>query len=186
MRAILATEKCVMKGSAMSSHTVLAFMRGTGKSAESFSKLAAIALEEMRTMTNGAEIVCGPLSTGGWGDRDVNMILFNHAIIALKIAGRPIWSQIPYELGCIELSEKWRKETGDTGYCTPILEEFYKPLFAQRPRIIKRAWFLDGDHGWRTSKGARWEHEQMEARGIEIQYFPHSWHRSIPDLSHLR
>lgn len=161
------------------------FIRQTGKVAESFSMLAERALTELKVHVGKAEIVCGPISTGGWGDATVNLLVFNDAIEVLKHAGRPMWSQIPYEAGLAKLEHRWKIETNDDGYCHPILTEFYQPLFDASPRLIRRAWFIDGERGWETSVGAKWEHEKMLARGIDIEYFKHSWHCHVPELRHL-
>jgi hypothetical protein len=161
---------------------VPAFIRFNGRIAESFEGLVSIAKRELATYGGKAEVVCGPITSGGWGDTVVNLLVFEHAIRVLERFGRPVWSQMPFEAGLAELEARWRKDTGETGYCHPILTEFYQPLFDATPRLFSRAWFIDGERGWRTSRGAQWEHQKMLERGIAISYFPHEWHCNTPEV----
>ncbi len=161
------------------------FIERNGAVAECFETLAILALYEVRSFNGKAEVVCGPISTGGWGDTVINLLTFNHAIEVLEAAKRPMWNQMKYEKGLALLEDKWRKENKGDGYCTPILTEFYAPIFDAEPALISRAWFIDGEKGWHTSHGAQWEHKKMLERGIKIEYFRHEWHYNVPDLRHL-
>src|SRR5690349_24796295 len=88
-----------------------------------YGDLVSHAKEQIRSMPTPAEIVCGPITTGGFGHPGYNVLLFNHAIELLLVEGRPMFNQIPYEFQLARLESEWKKENGD-GYCHPILTEF--------------------------------------------------------------
>lgn len=160
----------------MESAFIPLFIQKMAKRGPTFADLKDMALEELKVLGGRAEVVCGPISTGGYGSGIANLAVFNHAIQVLQHHGRPMWSQMPYEAGLAELERQWKIENPGAKYCEPILTEFYQPLFDATPRLVCRAWFLDGKHGWKTSKGATWEHERMTSLGIPISYFAESWH----------
>lgn len=147
----------------------------TGKVAPSFKELLEIALGELGDFHGNAEILCGPMTTGGTGNMLTNLVAFNDAVKILREKGRPIWNQIPYEYGLALLEAQWRQETREYGPCRPIIDQFYRPLFDHTPRLIKRAWFIEGPSGWKTSRGAQWEHAHISKLPINIQYFKDAW-----------
>ena len=156
------------------------FIQKMAQTASSFSGLAQVALEQLQTFPDKAEIVCGPISTGGLGKSYVNLLIFNHVIEVLQSAGRPIWSQMPFEAGLAELEHEWKAQHPHEAYCKPILDEFYLPIFESG--YIRTAWFIDGEHGWTTSQGAQWEMAQCKRLSIPQRFFAEVWHVSIPDL----
>lgn len=140
--------------------------------ATSFALLAPIAVSEIRKFPDGAEIVCGPITTGGRGSPQANVEVFDLAISRLTREGYPIFSQIPYEEQLFLLRERWMEEDDSrkSTYCWPILHEFYAPIFATS--LVRRAWFLPD---WETSTGAKWEHEELTACGASIVYLSRDW-----------
>lgn len=167
-RQFLVGEKPMQKAS------VPHFIKKVAKTAPSFKSLSEMALEELRALDGSAHMVCGPISTGGYGNAVVNLLVFNHAIEVLRARGCPVWSQMPYEAGIAELEQQWRKENPNAAYCESLLTEFYLPLVLSN--LIAKAWFLDGKHGWETSRGASWEFEQFRKQGTDIALFPEEWH----------
>lgn len=156
------------------------FIERMAKRAPTFKDLAAIALDDLRTFHGKAEIVCGPISTGGYGNAVINLLAFNYAIEMLAHAGRPIWSQMPYEAGVADLEHAWKLEHREGAYCTPILEDFYRPLFDSK--LIVRAWFLPQ---WNSSKGATWEHAYLMELDVDIRYLPTDWMYELRDVKIL-
>lgn len=149
------------------------FIRREGVNGASFKDLAHMARRELEALRGGAEIVCGPISTGGYGNAVVNLLVFNHAIEVLKGHGRPMWSQMPYEAGIALLHDEWcKRHPGE--YCIPIMTDFYWPIMT--PELIRRAWFLDGERGWKSSTGATMEWERLGELGIERRCFKEEWH----------
>lgn len=142
----------------------------------SFDYLADIAIRQLEPFNGQAEVVCGPISTGGCGDVFRNLLAFNHAIEVLQAHGRPMWSQIPFEAGLAELEFAWKKANPTEPYCTPILTDFYFKFLT--PRYIKRAWFLGGVYGWETSTGAKMEWTRLQEQGIDCRIYEESWHRT--------
>ncbi|MDB5225476.1 MAG: hypothetical protein JWL87_428 [Candidatus Adlerbacteria bacterium] len=150
----------------MHHETDLEWLRAECANAESFEELAAVAVAEMEKFED-AEIVCGPLTTGGLGSMEKNMAAFLAVIDMLKKEGRPIYSQGPYEERIAYLRDRWREHHPSRAqlYCTPILEVLYARIFdAGR---IRRAWFIPG---WESSLGATWEHDRLKGAGVEIEY----------------
>ncbi len=135
----------------------------------SFEAMAAKARVELRE-SGLSEIVCGPMSTGGYGNTALNMLVFNYAIGALQYVGRPVWSQLPYEAGLADLELEWKKSNPRAQYCDPILTDFYDPIF--KTKLIKRAWFIDT---WATSTGATWEYKRMTDLGLDVRVLPKGW-----------
>ena len=157
----------------------------TGKVAPSFKELLDVALDELGGFHGTAEVLCGPMTTGGTGNMLTNLVAFNDAVQILKQQGRPMWNQIPYEYGLALLESQWRLDTNDQGPCRPIIDHFYSPLFDHTPRLIKRAWFIEGPRGWKTSRGAQWEHAHISKLPIKIEYFRESWYTTCVLPSNL-
>lgn len=139
---------------------------------DSFAELIPLALEELKKFSDGAEIVCGPISTGGRGNIDENVRVFSLTIRALQAEGRPIFSQIPYEERIFFFRKRWQdSDPANNGkYYLPILEEFYRPIM--EAGRIRKAWFIPG---WESSFGARWERERLTENGAEIQDLSEEW-----------
>lgn len=148
---------------------VMAEKMGLVGSDMGFADLVAHARQQIRRLEGRAEIVCGPITTGGTGHSGYNVLLFNHAIELLELEGRPMFNQIPYEYHLARLETIWKQKHPDR-YCQPILDEFYKPLFEDRR--FRRAWFLPG---WERSTGASWEHAQLQKLQVSISYLPDDW-----------
>ncbi len=133
--------------------------------AESFVELSLIAIAELRKFKDGAEIVCGPVTTGGRGNVEENLTIFSRTIMTLQQQGRYVFNQMPYEKKIFFLTRRWQEENPEVAheYHAPVLEGFYAPLF--RTGLIRQGLFLPG---WESSKGARWERQQFVQLGIEI------------------
>ncbi len=144
--------------------------------ADSFAELLPIALSELRKFPNGAEMVCGPISTGGRGNPEENLRIFNLAIRQLQREGRPIFSQLPYEERIFFFRNRWRAEDPVrlTQYFMPILEDFYRPIM--QTGLIKRGWFIPG---WESSFGTRWERSELTGAGIEVVDIAKEWIDSL-------
>ena len=146
-------------------------LQSEGITAGSFAELAEIGIEHVRRMGNNVEVVCGPISTGGLGSSEKNFEVFVGAIRAFKTMGHNLFDQSPFEFGLGKLRQKWEAEhPDDTGYCMPILTEFYGPVF--ETGLIRTAWFIPG---WQSSFGASWEHDKMIRQEIEIRYLAPEW-----------
>jgi len=111
--------------------------------------------------------ICGPITTGGKGSRDENIKEFNKAIFFFISKGENIFDQMPFQ----DAMERLSKDV--EGYDTRILEHFYLPLF--RSGKIKKLKFLPD---WEGSKGANWEHKQIEILNIPFENLSNDWHLS--------
>ena len=137
--------------------------------ATTFAELAEVAKVELDKFDGHAEIVCGPITTGGLGTPEANLRIFGKVIELLAAGGAPIFNQAPYEDKIFELRNKWRAEdpARENQYYLPILFEFYAPLFATC--AFKKGHFIPG---WRSSKDVSWEHDELKRLGAEIKYLP--------------
>ncbi len=80
------------------------FVRRNARDGLGFSDLCRQALEELAALEGRAEIVCGPITSGGENHTTKNLLIFNYAIEVLEgFLRRPMWSQIPYEAGLARL-----------------------------------------------------------------------------------
>lgn len=138
--------------------TDVAVLRMVCAKAETFEKLAAIARAELAKFSGDAEIVCGPITTGGRGSIEKNLEVFEAVIGRMLRKGRPLFNQMPYETQLFALRRVWRPQESwmARSWYEPVLEEFYLPLFTAGR--IKRAWFIPG---WKSSKGAQWERDML-------------------------
>ncbi len=107
--------------------------------------------------------VCGPISTGGAGSVEKNLKRFAEAIADLRKKGIEIFDQIPFEAPMRRIMSS--RELA--GYDHALLNDFYLPIFESR--LVHKFYFLPD---WKSSFGARWEHEQGLRLGIDIEYLP--------------
>jgi hypothetical protein len=142
------------------------------KNADSFAELVPIAIDELKKFADGAEVVCGPITTGGRGSIEANLAVFNGSIRALQQEGRPVFNQVPYEERFFFFKKRWlaADPTRAGQYYMPILEEFYLPIF--QTGLIKRGWFIPG---WESSFGTRWERKTLPEHGAEIHDLTTDW-----------
>jgi len=131
------------------------------KMVSSFEGLAELALSQLRILEQ-CSIVCGPISTGGLGSVEKNIEIIKVVSDYLESTGIRIFNNIFYEKYIVKLKNEWESE-GNTGYCTPILENFYLALY--KSGHIKIAYFLPG---WESSYGASWERNILPKCGVKI------------------
>lgn len=118
--------------------------------------------------------LCGPISTGGLGDKAKNLEVFAHSIRVLRYEEKaPVFNQMPFE-ECI--SRIWKKRSIQLNgvYDMAILEDLYVPLF--QSGAIREIRLLPG---WEESTGTRREVEVCKQLGLPIQELLHTWHGFI-------
>ena len=128
------------------------------KKAISPKDLLEVALLAVSRLSDKFHIVCGPITSGGQGNVDNNLLVFQ-AMIEMLWAKRNlnVFSQMPFEQQMVKFNKDWLKEHPYMTYCTPILDDFYAPFFKICAPRIEAAHFI---HGWESSYGARWEHDR--------------------------
>ncbi|MDB4984074.1 MAG: hypothetical protein JWM20_253 [Patescibacteria group bacterium] len=127
---------------------------------KSFEEMVILAHEVIDAISGEVAMVSGPISTGGLGSREANLIRLDEAITSLVSEGHIIFDQAPFDTKMNEFVAHIKE-----GYPMPILEEFYLPLF--KSGKIKKFFFVPG---WESSTGASWEHDRAKELGIEIIY----------------
>lgn len=149
-------------------HSYVKENRRRERLADSFSALSALALMELRGKGADFVIVCGPITTGGRGSVEENVRAIRLVIDYLgSYFEEKVFDQLPYEATLWSLKDEWEAQECNSGYCLPILEEFYLPIY--QSGLIVRAYFLPG---WESSFGACWEREQLMKLPIAIIDFP--------------
>ncbi|MDO8600952.1 MAG: hypothetical protein Q7R73_05135 [bacterium] len=127
---------------------------------ESLEALHTIAMRVLLRMPYPAGMVCGPITTGGRGSVAENIAVLDVVIAKLMAEGRVIFNQMPFEPHMHRIVRACPHLDG-----LPLLETFYFPLF-QSGRMTKLYFLPD----WKTSFGARWEHDQAILLGFERIY----------------
>lgn len=136
--------------------------------ARTFKDLAELAMLILARMPGHVEMVSGPISTGGVGSISGNRKVFERVIeILVNEHGINIFSQMPFEDKMVEFYEVWHAEHPEERYCTPILDEFYEPIFSSGKIAV-----LHFIYGWESSFGAKWEHDNCERWNIVRKYLP--------------
>ncbi len=126
--------------------------------AKVYADLTPIALRIIGRIRKPAGQVCGPITSGGVGNKAGNIAIFKQAIAVLKASGLSIFDQMPFEKKIWELSQAGQDEG-------TLLQTFYLPIF--KSGMITTLYFI---YRWETSRGASWEHEQALRLGIPIVY----------------
>jgi hypothetical protein len=123
-----------------------------------FRDLVPIAFKVMDRMPpGGAEMVCGPITSGGLGSSEKNLAVLDSYIRKLTGEGHVVFSQLNFEKRMAEL----KAIPGNTD--EKLLIDFYQPIFRSGRLII-----LNFAPNWQTSFGARWERKQAERFNIAI------------------
>lgn len=134
-----------------------------------FEGLADIALTILARMKKqGQPIVqiCGPMSTGGFGDLAQNMVLFEYAMNTAVEHGLIVFNQMPFQDAMIRIAN-WKP---NQSYCTAILEVFYKKVFESG--CVNKTLFIPD---WQSSHGATWERKLVTELGIVVEEYPVEW-----------
>lgn len=116
--------------------------------------------------------VCGPITSGGKGDRDANLIEFNKAVTGLAGLKRYlVFNQMPYEdkIGAL-VKQIMQKSSLKFAYCMDVLLDFYEPLFEKK--YTDMLVFLPG---WEASTGACWEYKKGMNLGIKTRQLKDNW-----------
>lgn len=125
---------------------------------KTLEELSALSLRILKTLPRPILLVCGPISTGGLGSIDANLMKLNETVYKAINSGESVFDQTPFE----DAVKRLRKEFNDTDG-TKTLEAFYRPLLESG--FISEMRFLPD---WQSSKGATWEHKFAEDHGIKI------------------
>lgn len=139
------------------------------QTADSFQEAADVAvavLARMKTTDRPIVQICGPMSTGGRGNLQENLALFQKAIEVATEKGLLVFNQIPFQ----EVIDRIDTVSKTGEYCHDILEVFYRRVFESG--YIDKALFLPG---WEGSFGATWERNLVVKLGISIEDYPPEW-----------
>ena len=131
------------------------------ENSKSIKDLYDIALRIINRMPKPFSQVCGPISTGGLGDFESNLNVFNNTIISLQDKGLNVFDQMPFEHKMKVIKESFPKKD----YHDDIINDFYLPFFESG--LVTTFYFIPD---WQSSRGAQMEHALAEKLGIEIKY----------------
>ena len=120
--------------------------------------------------------VCGPITSGGKGNRELNLIEFNKAVTFLaKIEKYLVFNQMPYEDKIGELMAQICKASKvKFAYCMDVLLDFYEPIFERKYTTMLV--FLPG---WEASTGACWEYKKGKKLGMLTYQLKDNWEELI-------
>jgi hypothetical protein len=144
--------------------------------AETYGALRDIALRVLHRMPLGVSMVCGPISTGGLGSIEKNLVRFSGAIEVLAGCDQNVFTQMPFE----EAMRRIRGNAPPYEEGLTLLETFYFAIFSSG-RVV-RLCFIPG---WESSLGTNWEHKQGEDLGLEHKYFRDDFGPHITDITLL-
>lgn len=133
------------------------------KECENFYEVGQIALRVQMRMPDNISQVCGPISTGGYGSVEKNMLAFSKTVEKFLELGENLYNQVPLEDAIFRI----RGILGDKFDRDELLIEIYGPLF--NSGRLKKLYFI---HGWESSYGARWENDLGKEKGMEIVHLP--------------
>lgn len=146
-------------------------MLATVAQATNYSVLKETAISSIQQLAeNCPDIyqVCGPISTGGKNDVQLNLAMFDEAITCLIDLGICVFDQTPYEQPMQRIKEI--RQANVDRYDTTLLTDFYQPIF--QDGHIKTLIFLPG---WRDSVGSCWEFMQAHIFGMRVLAFNDNW-----------
>ena len=134
--------------------------------AKTIQELLWIAYLILDAMPSPIGMVCGPISTGDTGDRKANIAAIRSAADRLQRKGKNIFDQTIFDDAFTRLLEQLQLRIENKGWEAPywLLEQFYQPLFSSRGHL-STLYFLPL---WKTSFGAKWEHEMGKITGKKI------------------
>ncbi len=129
--------------------------------AKTFGELVVIAKAVLMRIPKPVVMVCGPMTSGGTKNIELNFKIFAVYINFLRENGFNVFTQLPFEKAMWRIMETPEYRDGDQ-----LLEEFYGEIF--KSGLIEELHFIPN---WETSHGATWEHKKAEELGIKIIYF---------------
>ena len=131
------------------------------EAAKTFEDLLLVAVGVMRRMPLPISMVCGPITSGGLGNKADNIRVFKKEILRLSLTSNvSVFSQMPFEEAIWKIQKTNYYKGGDH-----TLEALYLPIFESG--FVWRLYFIPG---WQSSYGAKWEYEQAKRLKLEIVY----------------
>ncbi len=129
-------------------------------------------LDEMHQKDPGTPIwqVCGPISTGGLGSVELNLLRLERAVHCVRSQGFRVFNQLPTESALGRLLLEWKKRNPPDAYPTELLDDCYGRLF--RTGKIYGLQFVDD---WKSSRGSIWEYKLAIELNMEVEYLPIGW-----------
>ncbi len=125
--------------------------------AHTMAELLVIALSILDRMPQPVVMISGPITTGGHGSLEENLRSFANAVRLVRVSGKTVFNQLPFEDKFMELSKK-----ANMPYFTPILDDFFLPIL--KSGKIKQVVFMKD---WQSSTGARWEYTVAGELGVD-------------------
>jgi hypothetical protein len=131
------------------------------KNARTFEDVGKIAIEIQNSMPDEIGHLCGPMSTGGLGNIEDNLINFENILIKLS-QDYQMYNQLPLEDGIYRIMKKLK----ETNSYNPedLLNAIYKPLFNSKK--LKKVFFI---HDWESSHGTTWENNYLKENRKDVE-----------------
>lgn len=129
--------------------------------ATTIKEVFSVALDVLSRMPEKMGQVCGPVTSGGIGSVEGNLENLNNQIRKLQEKGVVMFDQMPFE----ETFHRIIKDESLNQKYENILTDFYEPLFSLNR--INTLYFVEG---WKSSRGANWEHDKAKELSLSIVY----------------
>lgn len=137
------------------------FEQNALEEARTIRDVYAVARTVLARMPDNLAQVCGPITSGGVGSIEGNLLFLNEKVAQLQAEGVAIFDQMPYE----ETIHRVRNDPALMQTYEHVLSDFYEQLFLSGK--ITALYFVSG---WESSRGACWEHEKAKEYGFDIVY----------------
>lgn len=152
------------------------WIKSKAVNADSLAALATIALDELARIGDNCALVCGPVSSGGVGNVEDNLGVFNATIASLRRTDPMVFDTLPFEAGIIGLRNTFEENPANKGksFLMPLMSEFYRPLCAHPG--LTHAYFIPG---WEASFGSTLQRGMLIALNRRIIDLPADWSRTF-------
>src|SRR4051812_41079157 len=81
--------------------------------ARSFEWVADVAIRVLERMPSHIVELCGPISTGGLGCPNKNLLVFQRCVHELRLRGLNPFDQCPLQIGIDILAAEWKRKNGN-------------------------------------------------------------------------
>lgn len=152
------------------------WVRSKAIKAPTLKALTERALADLVAMGGDVALVCGPISSGGLGDVDRNLDVFNATIASLRRSDPAVFDTLPFEAGILDLRNAWEADPAHAGqsFATALMTEFYRPICEHS--ALTHAYFIPG---WEASFGSTLQRGMLIALKRRIIDLPADWPRTF-------
>lgn len=113
--------------------------------------------------------ICGPMTTGGLGNMEDNVLRLKRAIVVAEERGILVFNQTHLQEAISRIAEETKLPVGSSGYYSEIIQPFYGVVFGSG---VREGWFLPG---WEDSNGCVLERQMLRNFDLLAKDYPVEW-----------